>query len=175
MKSENAVSKKGLCAPCLLGAVAVLIAAGIGAWFILRTEAPARGPSIPLGASPAASPEANAVEPRATDTPLFTSSPSPEPTPLESPATSAGEASVEDIIRYGQNLVSEHRAAGRDLNAGPCLDDGETFPGWVIDVAHDPRQAIDDRPENQCPAFSEGRADKFVELAPDGSLIATYP
>ena len=59
-----------------------------------------------------------------------------------------------------------------DLSAGPCL--AERLPGlpdWVVDVAHDPRQAVDDQPVNQCARYRAGEAHHFVELDPDGELI----
>lgn len=60
--------------------------------------------------------------------------------------------------------------AGEDLSNGPCLSN-EVVPDWVADIAHDPRQAVDDLPENQCSAYREGKAHHFVELDPAGSLI----
>ena len=39
------------------------------------------------------------------------------------------------------------------------------------DVAHDPRQAVDDDPANQCAAYRSGEAHHFVELDPDGRFI----
>lgn len=59
---------------------------------------------------------------------------------------------------------------GEDLSNGPCLSN-EAVPDWVADIAHNPRQAIDDLPENQCSAYREGTAHHFVELDPDGNLI----
>jgi hypothetical protein len=63
--------------------------------------------------------------------------------------------------------------AGRpDLDEGPCLS--ESLPGlsdWAVDIAHDPRQPVDDRPANQCQSYREGRTHHFVELTPDGQLI----
>ncbi|HET9214187.1 MAG TPA: hypothetical protein VFN93_05495 [Gaiellaceae bacterium] len=56
-----------------------------------------------------------------------------------------------------------------DFAAGPCL--GVVVEGWVADVAHDPREAVDDRPENQCEAYRSGEADHFVELDPAGQVI----
>ena len=56
-----------------------------------------------------------------------------------------------------------------DFAAGPCL--GVVVAGWVADVAHDPREAVDDRPENQCEAYRSGEADHFVELDPAGQVI----
>jgi hypothetical protein len=62
--------------------------------------------------------------------------------------------------------------AKQDLSAGPCLSEG--IPGlsdWVVDIAHDPRLPVDDRPANQCQSFRDGETHHFVELTPDGQLI----
>ena len=64
---------------------------------------------------------------------------------------------------------------GTDLSAGPCL--GNPIPRlatWVCDVAHQPRQAVDNRQDNQCPAFREGVAKHFVEVDENCQVIATY-
>jgi hypothetical protein len=58
---------------------------------------------------------------------------------------------------------------GVDMSNGPCL--GEITEDWVADVAHEPREEIDDEPANQCEAYRKGEADHFVELDPDGNLI----
>jgi hypothetical protein len=65
--------------------------------------------------------------------------------------------------------------SGQDLSAGPCLlnPDPEN-PDWVCDVAHNPRQAIDNIPANQCPAFAGGQAHHFVEISPDCQLIKIF-
>jgi hypothetical protein len=63
-------------------------------------------------------------------------------------------------------------ASGRDLDAGPCI--AEQLSGlddWVADIAHDPRQDVDDDPANQCRRYREGEASHFVELTPEGELI----
>ena len=62
--------------------------------------------------------------------------------------------------------------AKEDLSAGPCLS--ESLPGlsdWAVDVAHDPRQPVDDQPANQCQSFRDGDTHHFVELTPSGQLI----
>lgn len=60
---------------------------------------------------------------------------------------------------------NEAAAGGKDLSVGPCLlNPVESAPDWVCDVAHNPRQSVDDHPENQCSAFREGKAHHFVEL-----------
>jgi len=52
---------------------------------------------------------------------------------------------------------------GTNLSAGPCLD--AAMPdGWVCDVVHEPREAVDNLPENQCEAYRNGTAGHFVEV-----------
>jgi hypothetical protein len=64
-----------------------------------------------------------------------------------------------------------------DLSNGPCLSDalpsGVITPGFVCDVAHSPRQAVDDDPKNQCSAYRDGRASHFVEVDPACAPIRT--
>ncbi len=62
----------------------------------------------------------------------------------------------------------------QNLNNGPCLSDNNpnwTISAWVCDVAHSPRQDIDDLPENQCQAFRNGQAHHFVEVDLNCNLI----
>lgn len=66
---------------------------------------------------------------------------------------------------YKQKLLEE-----TDFSRGPCLSN-EIIPGWVADIAHNPRESIDDLPENQCAAYREGKARHFIELDPYGNLI----
>ncbi|MBI5061163.1 MAG: hypothetical protein HZB67_02515 [Candidatus Aenigmarchaeota archaeon] len=56
-----------------------------------------------------------------------------------------------------------------DLSNGPCLSNA-IADGWVCDVAHSPRTAVDDRPENQCSAFGK-TAQHFVEVDTDCNFI----
>jgi hypothetical protein len=58
-----------------------------------------------------------------------------------------------------------------NLSNGPCLlnpiQPEKDFPSlskWVCDVAHSPRQNVDNLPENQCSAYREGIANHFVEV-----------
>ncbi len=80
-----------------------------------------------------------------------------------------GEEADPETIRLAQEAYAEAKAAGIDMEPGPCL--GVIAPGWVADVAHDPRQPIDDEPENQCEAYRSGEAEHFVELDPEGNYI----
>jgi len=86
-----------------------------------------------------------------------------------------GGASDEERDRaIGAAAEAYQKAAqsGEDLDAGPCV--AERLPGlddWVVDIAHDPRQDVDDDPANQCQRYREGEASHFVELTPEGELI----
>ena len=78
----------------------------------------------------------------------------------------------EKAVDEAQAAFSQVQATGRDLSPGPCIT--ESLPGlpdWVADVAHDPRQSIDDEPANQCLRYRSGQANHFVELNVDGRLI----
>ena len=63
------------------------------------------------------------------------------------------------------------QAEGMDMTNGPCL--GLIKPGWVADVVHDPREAVDDDPANQCPQYLSGEVDHFVELDQYGNYIGS--
>jgi hypothetical protein len=65
------------------------------------------------------------------------------------------------------------RNAQINLTNGPCLSDRGPWnmSNWVCDVAHSPREAVDDMPENQCQAFENGTASFYVEVSPDCKLI----
>jgi hypothetical protein len=74
----------------------------------------------------------------------------------------------------GQAIVAFHKveASGQDLSRGPCI--AEHLPGlddWAADIAHDPRQPVDDHPANQCSSYRDGQTHHFVELTPQGDLI----
>lgn len=79
----------------------------------------------------------------------------------------------EKAILEAQRIFTEQKTAGIDMSRGPCLSN-EVIPDWVADVAHWPRQAIDNDPANQCPAYREGKAHHFVELDPEGNFIRAY-
>jgi len=78
----------------------------------------------------------------------------------------------EKAVDQAQLAFRQAQTAGQDLSAGPCIS--ESLPGladWVVDIAHDPRQDVDDDAANQCQRYRNGEAHHFVELSPDGELI----
>jgi hypothetical protein len=82
-------------------------------------------------------------------------------------------SSSQKVIDLAKKLYLEKKAQGMDFNNGPCLSDN-IQTDWVVDIAHNPRQPIDNLPENQCTAFREGKAHHFVELDTNGNLIRIF-
>lgn len=80
------------------------------------------------------------------------------------------KSEIETAVNQARFLYSQKKERGEDFSNGPCLSNA-LLPNWVVDIAHNPRLPIDDLPENQCPAYIEGRAQHFVELDLEGNLI----
>lgn len=57
-----------------------------------------------------------------------------------------------------------------DLSSGPCLAE-EIIVDWSVDIIHNPRTAIDNKPENQCQNILNGKTHHFVELDLNGNVI----
>lgn len=60
-----------------------------------------------------------------------------------------------------------------DFNMGPCLNE-EIIPDWSCDIAHSPRQTVDDDPANQCASFRQGLTHHFVEVDGNCNVIKVY-
>ena len=80
------------------------------------------------------------------------------------------EEERQQAIALAQEIYARQKADGVDFSKGPCLSEN-LMDGWVADIAHAPRQPVDDLPENQCQAYRAGRAFRLVELDPDGNVI----
>ena len=84
----------------------------------------------------------------------------------------ASESEREQAIAQAQEAYDQARTAGTDLADGPCIAESLTdLADWVVDIAHDPREDVDDDPANQCRRYRDGEASHFVELTPEGELI----
>lgn len=77
--------------------------------------------------------------------------------------------SNERLVSEAKALYEKAKENGVDFSNGPCL--GEAEPGWVVDVAHNPRQLVDNLSENQCQDYISGKDTHFIELDPNGNLI----
>ena len=80
------------------------------------------------------------------------------------------KSDIDIAVNQAKYFYQMKRSQGEDLSNGSCISNA-LMPDWVADIAHNPRQALDDLPENQCPAYLEGRAHHFVELDLEGNLI----
>lgn len=82
------------------------------------------------------------------------------------------ESETDQAVAAAMKAFDDAKASGADLEVGPCIaEELPDLPGWVADVAHDPRTDVDDDPANQCQRYREGDASHFVELTPEGDLI----
>ena len=83
-----------------------------------------------------------------------------------------------EIERLKQSCIEACQEAlnqGRDLSNGPCLLNPMTDnTDWVCDVAHQPRQPVDDITDNQCSAFRNRMANHFIEVDPNCNFIKSY-
>ncbi|GEM_PF-2734511 len=71
-----------------------------------------------------------------------------------------------------EKCVELCKSAKIDLSNGPCLSNS-LEKGWVCDVAHWPRQEVDNDPANQCSEYGK-TADSFVEVDPECRPIRYY-
>ncbi len=71
----------------------------------------------------------------------------------------------QQLIEKAKQLFLKYNG---DLSNGPCLG---TIDDYVIDIAHNPRQEVDNLAENQCEAYRNGSAKNFIELDEQGEII----
>ncbi len=76
----------------------------------------------------------------------------------------------ERAIAEARKLYEKLKGQGVDFSTGPCISQ-EIIPDWCVDIAHNPRQEVDNLPRNQCQSYRNGRVHHFVELDPEGNLI----
>jgi len=83
-------------------------------------------------------------------------------------------------LEKAKEVYQQANSQALDLSNGPCLSNylhgNIDYPQtvWVLDIAHNPRQAVDDLPENQCSAYRDGQAMNFIEFDEQGNLIKYY-
>jgi uncharacterized iron-regulated membrane protein len=85
----------------------------------------------------------------------------------------------EQAIEAAKEIFVQKKKEGLNMSSGPCISeklelDPPLSEWWVADVAHSPRIAEDNKPENQCQSWGEGKAKHFVELDLNGDLIKAY-
>jgi hypothetical protein len=80
----------------------------------------------------------------------------------------------ERAIDLAEQTYEASDGSPEELADGPCLAErieGAGVEDWVVDIAHEPREPVDDEPENQCARYNDGDASHFVELTPEGEVI----
>lgn len=79
------------------------------------------------------------------------------------------EIVIKKCIKLCNNLKNKI-----DMGSGPCLSELNISWGvddWVCDVAHWPRQNIDNLARNQCQNFRQGKSKHFVEVDEECNFI----
>lgn len=76
------------------------------------------------------------------------------------------EQAIDACIRLCKSKLQN----GTDLSNGPCLSN-EIIINWVCDVAHSPRETVDNQPENQCSSYKHSIAKHFVEVDQNCNFI----
>ena len=85
-----------------------------------------------------------------------------------------GETPIEERAKMKCIDLCEKYKGVMDYANGPCISDNNLewdVEDWVCDVAHSPRENVDNLPENQCIAFRNGEAHHFVEVDPNCEFI----
>lgn len=77
---------------------------------------------------------------------------------------------VDKAVAQARKVYDEKSKEGVDFDNGPCLSN-DLIKGWVLDLVHEPRIALDNMPEYQCAALREGRATHFVEMDLKGNVL----
>ena len=74
-------------------------------------------------------------------------------------------------IKACKTACENARIKGENLENGPCLlNPIQEVQNWVCDVAHSPREAVDNQRENQCSEYGK-TAKHFVEVDPSCEFI----
>ena len=85
---------------------------------------------------------------------------------------SSSSGDKQQAIDAAQRVYQQAKAKGTDFSHGPCIAEQlPDLPDWSVDVAHNPRQSIDDQSANQCQDYRQGKTHHFVELDLDGNMI----
>ena len=92
---------------------------------------------------------------------------------LSTETPNAPKTTEQQAIDRCISLCLTENASGTNLSNGPCLSN-KIIADWVCDVAHNPRQDMDNDPANQCSGFGVGSAHHFVEVSLDCEFIKKY-
>ncbi|MFA6296425.1 MAG: hypothetical protein WC663_03660 [Patescibacteria group bacterium] len=72
-----------------------------------------------------------------------------------------------------KELFAQKANQDLDLSTGPCLAE-EIITDWSVDIVHNPRTAVDEKSENQCQNYINGKTHHFVELDLNGDIVNVH-
>ncbi len=75
----------------------------------------------------------------------------------------------DEMTHLAKKRFNLKKDEGLNFTNGPCL--GVIAPGWVVDIAHNPRQPSDDEAQNQCAEYRQKTVQHMVELDTNGNVI----
>lgn len=83
---------------------------------------------------------------------------------------SSGSKEKSQAMKEAKSVYEHQQAAGVSFANGQCIAES-LMPDWVADIVHNPRDPMDDLPENQCQSYRAGSTHHFVELDLQGNII----
>ena len=89
---------------------------------------------------------------------------------LNNKTAKLSKTEINTAINQASYFYKQKQQRGESLDDGPCISNA-LMPGWVADLVHNPRSAIDDLPQNQCSTYLNGQVVHIVELDLDGNFV----
>lgn len=80
------------------------------------------------------------------------------------------DAKRDFAVTYAKKIYKTSLEQGMDMSNGPCLTNN-LFDDWVVDVVNNPKNELDDLPENKCSDYESGKRKHIVELDTKGSVV----
>ena len=76
----------------------------------------------------------------------------------------------EEAFFCAYQLYEKRKSEGMKFESqclGVCGD-------YAVDIVHVPREKVDDKPENKCPSYIEGKVKHFIEFDQEGNLFRMF-
>lgn len=77
------------------------------------------------------------------------------------------ELTPTEAVMRARELYQQKRQGGMQFSS-QCLG---TVGQYAVDIVHVPRSEEDNKPENQCQAYREGKLKHFIELDKNGNIV----
>ncbi len=87
-------------------------------------------------------------------------------------APGATSSERDKAIIAAKQVYQQAKSKGINFSNGPCIAEQlPKYPDWSVDIAHNPRESVDNQPANQCQDYLSGKTHHLVELNANGLLI----